>query len=533
MEIIKQHFAEIIMMISVIMAIACALGLVWNVRTTLRESAEANSRMMEIPLFFLVCGLLAYGCMIWSKHYSVDSFNVLYDMGAFWHMQLGRYTTCGVILWAEHFGINQVISQQIFMMLWVVVLAVMMWLIYCGIMESAQRKTIHSRWIVVAILLSFLNVFAMELMLFPEMAMVLLLGNMGLGLSIRFALSDIQNTKRWALSAFFLLIALGCYQSYIGIFEAFVLTGIFLKWKTNWKKRYVESLIALGIGGAASIFNIVLVKFLIKLGFIVDVGRGASLSVTTILNNIGELVRYQIRFWTNADGLLPEVVMPVLGIATLIVLGMLLKNLANNEQRIFLVIALIGLYALGYAPHLVEAKIDLTPRSNIAVWSVIAGVWIAAGILLDQKLGKYMRAALNILFAGTVLIQIVAMQDMAANEQAMNVIDIMEAERIAEVVYQYEAETGDTISQVAVAYDEDVTKYQSISRYKNSQLGARIMATDYSSYRLIGAVLGRNLQKVDMPEDIYTTYFGGKDWDNLDVEEQMFCANQTLYIVVY
>ena len=41
------------------------------------------------------------------------------------------------------------------------------------------------------------------------------------------------------------------------------------------------------------------------------------------------------------------------------------------------------------------------------------------------------------------------MQDMAANEQSMNAIDIMEAKQIGERILEYENETGNTITKVA------------------------------------------------------------------------------------
>lgn len=52
--------------------------------------------------------------MVISDHYSVDSFNLVYDMGPYWQMQIGRYVNCGVILLAEQMGINQVIMQRFF-----------------------------------------------------------------------------------------------------------------------------------------------------------------------------------------------------------------------------------------------------------------------------------------------------------------------------------------------------------------------------------------------------------------------------------
>ncbi len=534
MEIVKQHLSEIIMGATLLMALACIAGSIGSVCVLSKKGVKRDSRNAAMPLLFFVCVWLGYGCMIWSKHYSVDSFNVMYDMSPYWHLQLGRYINCGTILWADFFGMNQVTQQQFFMLLWSIVLTVMMWLFYQGIVEFTQPDHGWKKVCIAgAVALTFLNVFAMELMLFPEMAMTFLLGNLGLGLAVRYALSGISLLKRWALAALFLLIALGCYQSYIGIFEAFVLMGIFLKWKEDARKRYTESFIALVIGCGASAVNIIMPKILIHFDIIADSGRGASLTLGTIAHNFIEMAKYQIRFWKNADGLLPGIVMPVIGVIAVVALVAALKSLSSVEQRSFFCILIAGLYVLGYAPHLVEGRIDLTPRSNIAIWSVIAVLLIAAVVLQKQKTDQKRPRPAELVVAGILVVQVITMQDMAANEQAMNVIDWMEAEEIARVVTQYEEETGNVISQVAVCGDENMTVYQPLSRYRNSQLGARIMAIDYSNYRLIGAVLHRDLHKVEMPQEVYQTHFSGKNWDELNVEEQVFCENETLYLAVY
>ena len=125
------------------------------------------------------------------------------------------------------------------------------------------------------------------------------------------------------------------------------------------------------------------------------------------------------------------------------------------------------------------------------------------------------------------------MQDMAANEQSMNAIDIMEAKQIGERILEYENETGNTITKVAARGDLNPTYYQPNSRYKNWELGARIMSTYYSNYRLIGYTLNRNLERKDMSDEIYEKYFAGKDWNCLNVEEQTILINDTLYLVIY
>lgn len=192
---------------------------------------------------------------------------------------------------------------------------------------------------------------------------------------------------------------------------------------------------------------------------------------------------------------------------------------------------LLGCYLSGFSPHLIEAVLTLTPRSNIAVWSVLAVVFIVACQPANST--RTMETVVTVSLAVLLLANICVMTDMAANERAVNTADFVEAEQIAERIYAYEEETGNVVKKIATAGDENVTYYRPESRYRNSQLGARILCTNYSDYRLIGYTMGRAMEKAEMPEEIFAQYFAGKDWDSLNVLEQTVCMGDTLYLAVY
>lgn len=483
--------------------------------------------------FQLLIVLSGYGCMVVSNHYSVDSFNLVYDMSPFWHMQLGRYLNCGVILIALKFGVNQVLMQRLFFVLWIITLVLMLVMIATGI-AKCMRKIDACRFIIImmAVSLSFLNVFTMEFMLFSEMAMVCTAGNLALGLAVYIPLSGENTWKQWTACLLFLLIAMGNYQSYVGVFEAFVLTGLFLRWRDERAVRYRQSFVALCIGGGASVFNILLVKVMLKMNLIADAGRGASFDIDIIVENLKKLLQYQIRFWVNADGILPKGVMPVLAMILLGLIFLCVKRMKCVEQGMFFSGILLGCYILAFAPHIIEKIQVLTPRSNIAVWSVTAVVFISAVEILggSKKVYENICAGVLVILLG---VNSLIMQDMAANEQANNALDMMEAHRIAEKIWKYENETGNIITKVATVNDDDMIYYPVGSRYHTGELGGRIMATHYSNYRLIGYVLNRNMERVDMPEEIYQNNFLGKDWDYLLVDEQVVCEGDTAYIAIY
>lgn len=501
---------------------------IWN-----RYEVKKDFIYMFLATFLLI--FMGYGCMVASNHYSVDSFNLLFDMIPEWHLSLGRYTNTGIIILAEKAGVNQVVSQRFFMGIWIVALTAMIIMIaesFAKFMENVDKKKFC--FILMAVSLSFLNVFGMELMLFPEMAMVFMLGNLTLGLSIRVVLSDMQIWKKWILTVFFLMISIGNYQSYIGIFEAFSLFGLFIKWKSKPVNRYKESIGALFVGGFISILNVIIVKVVVALGLVADSNRGAALSFQVILNNIQNLIKYQWTFWTTGDGLLGNWIMPLLAIGVIGILSVIIRELEKVEQKIYLLVMLVVCYVLGFAPHLVEANQALTPRSNIAIWSVIAAVFITG---IDCKIWERRKSNLKIavygLLGGLIVFNIYIMQDMAANEQAINAVDLQEAKEVANEIWKYESETGNLITKIAMGYDSQPVSRGMNTRYVDDQLGKRIMATGYSSKSLISYAIGRQLLPADMSEEIYQEYFEEKNWNCMAADEQVVCVEDTAYVIVY
>lgn len=517
---------------AILMIVATVVGCGFFLFTISREKFVANQTIMTGIVCVYVISM-GYMSLAISKHYSVDSFNLIFDMGPYWHLQLGRYLNSGIILLAIKLGVHQVLQQQFFCIIWILSLSIATFIIAttmcrCLRVEKMQLKII----VILSTLIAFVNVFVMEFVLFPEMMMVSAIGVIAIALSIFFALSDMKAPKRWGLSSLFLLIALGNYQSYIGIFVSFILAGGFFKWSDKKNKRYQEALRTLVCGGGASVFNIVLVKLLISANVIVDSGRGVGLDYITIKRNIIQIIQYQKYFWYDADGLLPHGVM-------LVVLAFLLFFIASQlwflkkQEWIYFLFLLTSCYMLGFAAHIIESKILLTPRSNIAIWSAIAVIFIFTAVVRPPEKIKIIQTAALWCVGVLLTINIFYMWDMASNTQAVNAADFTEANQICAKIKEYEAKTGEKINKISVRNDMDVTVYPEISRYRNSELGARILSISYSNYRLLGYELGRSLERVEMPEIVYQEFFEGKDWKCLDLEEQMVFDGDTVHLMIY
>ena len=175
--------------------------------------------------------------------------------------------------------------------------------------------------------------------------------------------------------------------------------------------------------------------------------------------------------------------------------------------------------------HIIEKDAILTPRSNIGIWATISFVVILSQIYAK----KFGNCLLVLIFVSNIFY----MQNMLTNTRVVNAIDFVEGEQISRSIMEYEKDSENRITKVGIAYDNCPTYYHSISQYANFQLGARILATDYSGYRLIGYILNRSLERVSVPVEIYERYFENKDWDTLNIEDQICFDGDTIYWCIY
>lgn len=508
----------------------CVVKEFWHIRRA--DNCDWRELRIVVSSVFFVA-LLCYGKLVTSMHFSVDSYNLLFDMSPYYQMQIGRFLSGGIILCAIHAGINQVVSQQFFMFIWIITLTLETIMIgetlgtYIAGIRGIKKGLLYA-----AIGCTFFNVFMMDLMLFTEMAMVLFLSNLTLALAIRYAIVAGERKGLWLLSLAFLSVSLSSYQAYITVFEVFVLLGIFVRYEDDLKRRYVFAVLSLFLGALAAIGNIAFTKILIRKGLLADSGRGASFDIKTIHNNILTLMEYQKHFWTDADGIFPLAIMIIVGMVLFAMFIHVVFRLETMEKRVFVTLFITGAYTLAFMAHVIEGHIVLSPRSNIGVWSVISLIlllFIIYGNYAPARLRQFAVALAFMLY----LPNIVVMGDMIESEAQINAVDQNEAIQFCAAIKEYEAESGNHITKLAMKGDANNEFFLPVSRYRDWELGKRIMSTYYSNYRLLSHYLERSCEKVDMPEDIYQEHFFERDWNCMNVTEQLYCDGDTAYIMVY
>lgn len=502
---------------------------------------------------WLLCLFLVaapFASLVIRLHYSVDSFNLISDQRALWYLSLGRYTLYYLTLFVDFIGLNLVLDQRIFLALCIFALATSIYIVsrlFARLLNSTNKYLIL--FLCVPTSLIWVNVFIVDLLLFPEAAIEVTVGSLSVSAAACFSLKD-GRVGHVVLSALFLLIALGCYQSYVGFFVSITLIGTFLKYKDISVKAMLTSWIrSIVVGLLCCLINVLLIRFFVVSGIVSDSGRGASLSISSIFANLLSTIEYQIPLWTNADGLMPPFVMPLL---FLLCVGCVLfasARMTSIKLRFLYFLAIGMSYLAAFSAHYVEAQVFFTPRSNIAVWCVVGCVLASSAGILKSHLnasGSHLRSSSNevgflrkaalMLFLMTGFVYAVSAYtiiDIAYDKYCNNIQDFNYATAVAERIQEYEDETGNIVDSIVCKRDVSAEITYPGVRYDCYELGWKIMLTDYSNWQLVNFVGGLDLQPVSDEAGLWDTFFGGKDWINLNLDEQLVIQDNVAYLALY
>lgn len=468
------------------------------------------------------CGLL-------HMHYATDTYQNSYVSNAVWQLAVGRYSIYFLAQLFEKAGISLVAFQRQFMLLAIVILAFGSVLLF-KLVHSSERLTVKTAAFDAAVILCFVNVFSTELYLFPEYAIYYALGTT---IAVVAVCMVFQDKKLYLAAAFGLMVlSLGFYQTNISIFLIGV-TGIAWIKREAFLKRFSSALV---IGGAASIFNILLQAFLVRTGLAEKTSRDAKISLETISSNIETILfdkgQGQKRIiWDGADLLPQGVLAGFLLLVFLILLYSLVKQGKKAGHLAAAVLLAVFMYVCAYAPHLIAGSVWLSPRSITAVFFFAA---VLALMALSASDGLWFPSrVLSFAVIAFLALNNWAVQGIIVNHFATNKIDQNYARDIYKQIEAYEQENGISVTRIAPVNDAIPLWKNHFVEYYSFNINERSFINDWSDVALINFVSGRYFEKVPMDEAVYQAHFQNRDWDYYDPEQQLVFSGDTLYWCKY
>lgn len=112
-----------------------------------------------------------------------------------------------------------------------------------------------------------------------------------------------------------------------------------------------------------------------------------------------------------------------------------------------------------------------------------------------------------------------------------NAVDQRDARFYYEQMREYERSTGNEIKNVAYKRDESYTEALP-GVIATKSINERAFSTPWAQREIIRLLEGKILRVVPFDDQIYNTWFYGKDWETLS-DEQVKCVGDTAYIMLY
>ena len=469
-------------------------------------------------LFLVYLGLM-------HTHYATDTYNNIFNENINWQLSVGRYSIFIIGSIFKYLNVSLIDYQNIFMILSIVLLAG-----GCTLLNILLSKKIESKFDIkvnVALLIGFINVYIIELFLFPEYSIYYSMGVIFTILAICYNMKD----NFWAklISFVLLIISLGFYQENVAVF---IIISIFIIIIYN-EKQIKNIFFVFFISGVSSVINIFLNKLFVIIGIANMTSRDASFNINSLFNNIKIIIKEQKNILWNNSELLPRgtfFIILLFLIFTLFLLYFIQKK--KIKEYIYIILILLITYFSVYLPHYIAGEIWLSPRTIYPIYFWISFIEIYI-IYLNNINNKIKQRVLLCIVLIPFLLEIWAVNGIILDHFSTNKVDQEYALNVYKEIQNYERNTGIEITEIATVNDQIPSWKNHFINYYSYNVNERAFINEWSDVNLVNFVSGRNFRKVEMNEEVYKKYFQNKDWDWYHPQEQLYFDNNILYWCKY
>lgn len=513
-----------------------------------KSSRKSIYDKLQVLIFNCFLVFLSYGIML-THRYSIDGYAVFFEFSevpvGYPYLSSGRLVNWLLINLLSRLGFNPVNGQKYFTFVFMLVIALCITLLFLlfsslifgrsseGCPSGFPRQTFRGAlFLDLAIALAFINVFVNEFFLFSEVSLFWAVMFFFSVLASCFFLCR-GGWWKYLLSALLLWIALNSYQASLGIFLIFGCAGILVKNDLCFSRKTIrEVLLLLLIGGLVVLLALLPFPILTRLGVIGTDARAPSFHLATVLHNLVYLFSMQRLLLVEGMSFIHLWVLVFL-VALLCVLGYLLwKNRCGFASSLLVFLAFIGCYACVFAPHLFTNGVYPAVRTMFSFFSVFSFLCIIILYILHRNHKKLPMALIYAILA-FLIINTVKIQQVAAEQFAVNIADRTEAVQVINAIDKYENATGNTID--TIAYRSDAQRSRTYPGITNTFLdfGRRADAASWAVVNRLSYYSGKSYTQISMSKEEYSLHFPEKDWYVFDAEEQLVFEGNVMYWALY
>ena len=220
-------------------------------------------------------------------------------------------------------------------------------------------------------------------------------------------------------------------------------------------------------------------------------------------------------------------------LVTIIILLTVFKRDHVILRIITLLIFGVAILIAAYLPHFIVAIVWLAPRAILGVSTVLFSISLIAFFYVKQSHFKmYTLAATVILFLGVSFIQT---QKIIVDEAILAGIEQENIHQLGEKIAEYETNTGNEIHYISYIHDAVYKWTFDPIKYNIYETNGRRANVEWSFVNMINFYLNRSFEKKDVDRSRFECILGsdGKNWNYINLDEQMYFEGDTLYMVIY
>lgn len=499
----------------------------------MEQPKKFNKNILYIFIGNFITSLICYG-MFLQKHFSVDSYAIIYDNAGYQYLMQGRIVSYLLNLCLNKFGINPTLDQQFFSFVLIFSISICSTVLIFILNKTLKNKISINIFIISLLVnISFLNVFLLEWFLYPEITLFLSVGLIFTILSI-WAISENDRKVNLFASFIFMMISMEIYQANLGIFIIYALTICFIKNNGILNKKSIcNSMKILIIGGLTSIINMIILKAMMLIGIAVKGDREPKLNIEIILQNLSGILKVQKEVWFNSYNFLPKffILIFMIFMVGIGLYSIRKRNCIKKKNILYFIILVLINYCIVFVPHVFTSNLWLAQRTIVSFFSFLS--FLGLILLWYNKNNFNIQKILLGLTVVFLVVNIVYIQFIGANHIASNRMDEEFSIIINNEIEKYEQESGIEVKNIAIKNDTNPTYHYPNIKYCIFDTNIRAFITDWANVNMINYYTNSNYKKIYMDEDVYNANFKNKNWDNLNIKEQFVFKGDTLFLIVY
>lgn len=193
----------------------------------------------------------------------------------------------------------------------------------------------------------------------------------------------------------------------------------------------------------------------------------------------------------------------------------------------YCVIVLLGIYA----PYIMTDvnAIDVVPRTTYILGAIIPIILLT--LLLHIEINWKKNIFVPLFIGCFVLMQYRGTLRMEISHFQTNELDRYEAIFIGNKLWQYEEETGNKVTKMALYWDKNVTG-NAPETVGYGAVNERAFCNEWAAPMALQCLDGTVLRQTETSDKVYEKYFKDKDWNYIE-EDQMVIIGDTLHLCAY